>query len=167
MPGHPDSLPSSRAYWLLKSEPDVFGYADLERQASEPWNGVRNYQARNFLRAMQPGDLCLYYHSQAQPSGVAGVACVLTSAVPDNLQFDESSAYHDPKSTPDNPRWSMVEVAAVAALPRFLSLDDLRKLPELSSMRLLQKGTRLSVMPVTADEFRVIVTAGGLDADSL
>ena len=158
---------SGRAHWLLKSEPDVFGYADLARRRNEPWNGVRNYQARNFLRAMQAGDLCLFYHSQAKPSGVAGVARVLHSAVPDNLQFDVQSPYYDPRSTPDNPRWSMVEVEAVAALPHFLSLDALRELPELSGLRLLQKGTRLSVMPVTASEFRVIVTTGGLDAASL
>lgn len=153
-------------FWLLKSEPDVFGYPDLARASAEPWNGVRNYLARNFLRQMQVGDVCLFYHSQARPSGVAGVARVVRAAYPDNLQFDESSPYFDPKSTLDNPRWSMVDVAALAEFPRFLSLNDLRAIPELGEMRLLQKGNRLSVMPVTEEEFRVIVEAGGLNADS-
>lgn len=154
-------------YWLLKSEPDVFGYPDLARVSAEPWNGVRNYLARNFLRTMQVGDLCLFYHSHAKPSGVAGVAKVVRAAYPDNLQFDEGSAYYDPKSTLDTPRWSMVDVAALAELPRFLSLSDLRAIPELSQMRLLQKGNRLSVMPVSEEEFWVIVEAGGLTLEAL
>lgn len=155
------------SFWLLKSEPQVFGYPDLARVGTEPWNGVRNYLARNFLRQMQMGDVCLFYHSQARPTGVAGLAKVVRAAYPDHLQFDESSAYFDPKSTPANPRWSMVDVAALAELPRFLSLDDLRELPELGQMRLLQKGNRLSVMPVTEEEFRVIVEAGGLTLEIL
>ncbi|TSA87081.1 EVE domain-containing protein [Deinococcus detaillensis] len=154
-------------YWLLKSEPDVFGYPDLLRVSAEPWNGVRNYLARNFLRQMQVGDLCLFYHSQAKPTGIAGLAKVVRAAYPDDLQFEIGSAYHDAKSTPDNPRWSMVDVAAFAELPRFLSLDDLRAIPELHQMRLLQKGNRLSVMPVSDDEFRVIVEAGGLAFETL
>ena len=160
-------MPPARAHWLLKSEPEVFGYPDLERRGREPWNGVRNYQARNCLRAMQEGDLCLFYHSQARPSGVAGVARVLSAAVPDDLQFDPASPYHDPRSTHENPRWSMVDVGPLAALLRFLPLSELRGLPGLEGLRLLQKGSRLSVMSVTRQEFRVIVTAGGLDADAL
>ncbi|WP_425146458.1 EVE domain-containing protein [Deinococcus sp.] len=157
----------ARSYWLLKSEPEVFGYADLERAGTEAWNGVRNYQARNFLRAMKADDLCLIYHSQARPSGVAGVARVLRAAVPDTLQFDPASPYFDARSTPDQPRWSMVEVAPLAALPRFLPLDELRGLAGLDGLRLLQKGSRLSVMPVSPEHFRVIVAVGGLEAERL
>ncbi|MEW6421845.1 MAG: EVE domain-containing protein, partial [Deinococcota bacterium] len=110
-------LPAPPRFWLLKSEPNVFGYPDLVRAGREPWNGVRNYQARNFLQEMQAGDLCLFYHSNAKPSGVAGVARVVRAAYPDNLQFDPASAYYDPTSTPGNPRWSMVDVAPVLAFP--------------------------------------------------
>ncbi|THF86185.1 EVE domain-containing protein [Deinococcus sp. KSM4-11] len=153
--------------WLLKSEPDVFGYPDLERVGHEPWNGVRNYQARNNLRAMHLGDLCLFYHSNAKPNGVAGVARVSREAHPDNLQFDPASPYHDPKSPPGDPRWSMVEVEPVRAFPRLLTLDDLRALPEWADSPLTRKGTRLSVLPVTDTEFRAALRAVGLDADTL
>ncbi len=158
---------SAVAYWLLKSEPDVFSYADLVRAGTEPWNGVRNYQARNFLRAMQPGDLCLFYHSSAREVGVAGAARIVRAAYPDNLQFDPLSPYFDAKSTPDNPRWSMVDVAPVAALPRFVTLGALRAMPELAQMRLLQQGNRLSVTPLSAEEFRAVVAAGGLSPEAL
>ncbi|GEM47084.1 EVE domain-containing protein [Deinococcus cellulosilyticus] len=155
------------AYWLLKSEPDVFGYQDLERVGKEPWNGVRNYQARNHLRAMQEGDLAFFYHSNSNPPGIAGICRIARSAYPDNLQFDPDSKYFDPKSTEDNPRWSMVDVVPVRPLP-FLSLDTLRGLPELEDMPLLKKGTRLSVMPVTADEWQAILKHAGVeDADFL
>ncbi len=155
--------------WLLKSEPDVFGYPHLERVGVEPWNGVRNYQARNNLRLMRVGDLALFYHSVArytggvEGGGVVGVARVVRAAHPDNLQFDPTSPYHDPRSPRDNPRWSMVDVAPVAALPRALSLDDLRALPEWQGSALLQRGTRLSVLPVTDEQFRAALQAGGLD----
>ena len=151
-------------FWLLKSEPDVFGYPDLERVGAEHWNGVRNYQARNFLRQMEVGDLCLIYHSNARPPGVAGVGRVVRAAHPDDLEFDPASPYFDARSKPDEPRWSMVDIAAVAALPTFLPLDSLRDMPELAGLRLLQKGTRLSVMPVGEAEFRSILKAGGLNA---
>ncbi|GAA4005796.1 EVE domain-containing protein [Deinococcus rubellus] len=154
-------------FWLLKSEPDVFGYADLMAAGTEAWNGVRNYQARNFLRQMQVGELCLFYHSSTRPAGVAGVARVVRAAYPDDLQFDGSSPYFDARSKPDSPSWSMVDVAAVAALPHFQTLDALRTKPELSGLRLLQKGNRLSVLPVSAEEFRIIVEAGGLSLDRL
>lgn len=154
--------------WLLKSEPDVFGYPDLVRVGREPWNGVRSYQARNFLREMREGDLCLFYHSNAQrsgkgPTGVAGVARVVREAYPDNLQFDPASAYHDPKSTPDSPRWSMVDVAPVLAFPAVLPLDTLRTLPEWQDSPLTRKGTRLSVLPVTGAQFRAALAAAGVD----
>ena len=154
-------------FWLLKSEPETFGFADLVRAGREPWNGVRNYQARNFLRQMQVGDLCLVYHSGVRPVGIAGAARVVRAAYPDNLQFDPASPYHDAASQPQAPRWSMVDVTAVAALPHFLTLAELRTLPELGNLRLLQRGNRLSVMPVSREEFRVIVAAGGLKLEAL
>ncbi len=150
--------------WLIKSEPEVFSFADLARAGYEPWNGVRNYQARNFLRQMQVGERCLFYHSTTRQPGIAGVARVVRAAYPDNLQFDSKSPYVDPTSPPDNPRWSMVDVAALAALPRFVALDELRRVPALVGLRLLQKGNRLSVMPVSAEHFEVIVQLGGLEA---
>lgn len=152
-------------YWLLKSEPDVFGYPDLERVGREPWNGVRNYQARNNLRAMQVGDLCLFYHSNAKPTGVAGVARVSVAAHVDDLQFDPQSAYFDPKSPPDEPRWSMVEVVPVRAFPRVLTLDEVRALPAWRESPLVRRGTRLSVLPVTEAEFRAALDAVGLGSD--
>ncbi|GGJ45015.1 EVE domain-containing protein [Deinococcus roseus] len=150
------------AYWLLKSEPDVFGYPDLEQRGREPWNGVRNYQARNHLRSMQEGDLAFFYHSNSNPTGIAGICKIARSAYPDNLQFDPDSKYFDPKSTEENPRWSMVDVVPVRSLP-LLPLDALRTLPELENMILLRKGMRLSVMPVTEAEWKAILE----HADSL
>lgn len=155
------------AFWLLKSEPDVFSYADLVGVGVEPWNGVRNYQARNNLRAMQIGDYCLFYHSNAKPAGVAGVAKVVQAAYPDNLQFDPLNDYHDPKSNPDEPRWSMVDVAPVVAFQDVLSLDILRGLPAWSSSPLMQKGTRLSVLPVTAEQFDEALLAAGVNRERL
>jgi predicted RNA-binding protein with PUA-like domain len=154
-------------FWLLKSEPDVFGFPDLVRVGREAWNGVRNYQARNFLREMRPGDLCLFYHSQANPPGAAGVARVCGAVTADNLQFDPASAYHDPKSTPGNPRWSMVEVEAVLAFPAVVPLETLRGLPEWQASPLTRKGSRLSVLPVTPPQFRAALEAAGLSLSSL
>jgi len=157
----------SMPYWLLKSEPDAFSYADLERVRREPWNGVRNYQARNHLRAMREGDLCLFYHSNAAPPGIAGICRVARAAYPDDLQFDPHSAYHDPASTREQPRWSMVDVVPVRALPRLLPLDALRGLPELAAFPLLRKGTRLSVMPVAPAEWNAILRAADVNPDDL
>jgi len=151
-----------RAYWLLKSEPDVFGFPDLLRVGREPWNGVRNYQARNNLRAMRAGDLALFYHSNAKPAGVAGVARVVRAAYPDDLQFDPGSAYHDPRSDPAEPRWSMVDVSPVLAFPALLTLERLRDLPAWQASPLTQKGTRLSVLPVTAEQFTAALAEAGV-----
>lgn len=146
------------AYWLMKSEPDVFGYDDLVRVKREGWDGVRNYTARNFMRAMAKGDQVIFYHSNATPPGVAGIAKIAKTAEPDPTQFDPASKYYDPKSKPDDPRWSWVTVAPHKKLP-FVSLDELRELPELASSQLLARGNRLSVMPLTELEFDAIVTA--------
>ncbi len=150
------------AYWLLKSEPDVFGYPDLMRVGVEPWNGVRNYLARNHLRAMKVGDHALFYHSNAKPTGIAGVAKIVRAAYPDDLQFDPQSAYHDPRSKVDEPRWSMVDVAPLLAFPEVLSLEQVRALPQWHDSPLTQKGTRLSVLPVTPAQFRAALKAAGV-----
>jgi predicted RNA-binding protein with PUA-like domain len=148
------------AYWLMKSEPDVFGYEDLVRVKREGWDGIRNYQARNFLREMRKGDQVIFYHSNATPPGVAGVAKIVKEAEPDPTQFDPKSKYFDEGSNPADPRWDWVTVAPVKRL-RFIPLDELRTMPELTECRLLARGNRLSVMPLTDAEFAAIVARGG------
>ena len=147
------------ATWLMKSEPDVFGYDDLVRVQREGWDGIRNYQARNYLREMRVGDRAIFYHSNATPPGAAGVCKIVKTAEPDPTQFDPNSKYFDPKSTPDRPQWDWVTVAPVKKL-HFVSLDELRAMPELADCRLLARGNRLSVMPLTQDEFDAIVARG-------
>jgi predicted RNA-binding protein with PUA-like domain len=146
------------AKWLVKSEPDVFGYDDLVAAKREGWDGVRNYQARNFMREMRRGDRAIFYHSNAKPPGVAGIAKVVKGAEPDPPQFDPDSKYFDPKSDPDDPRWDWVTVAPDRALP-FVSLDELKAIPELADCPLIARGNRLSVMPLTDHEFDAIVAA--------
>jgi predicted RNA-binding protein with PUA-like domain len=147
------------AYWLMKSEPDVFGYDDLVKAKREGWDGIRNYQARNFLRAMRKGDRVVFYHSNATPPGVAGIARIVGEAEPDPTQFDPTGKYFDPASKPSDPRWDWVTVAPVKRL-RFVPLDELRDMPELVECRLLARGNRLSVMPLTDAEFEAIVERG-------
>jgi predicted RNA-binding protein with PUA-like domain len=144
----------------MKSEPDVFGIADLKRKRREHWDGVRNYQARNFMQAMKVGDDVLFYHSSAEPPGVAGLARVARAAYPDHTAWDPKSPYHDAASTPDKPRWFMVDVAFVEIFPRFLPLDELREVAALSGMPLFQRGSRLSVQPVAAAEYKLICKLG-------
>jgi predicted RNA-binding protein with PUA-like domain len=140
----------------MKSEPDSFGYDDLVRVKCEGWDGVRNFQARNFMRQMAKGDQIIFYHSNADPPGVAGIAKVVKTAEPDPTQFDPESKYYDPTSDPADPRWDWVTVAPVRKL-EFVPLDELRAVPELAECRLLARGNRLSVMPLTDDEFDAIV----------
>ena len=140
----------------MKSEPESFGYDDLVRNKREGWDGVRNYQARNFLRAMAKGDEVIFYHSNSKPPGVAGIAKVVKTAEPDPTQFDPQSKYYDPDSDPADPRWDWVTVAPLRKL-KFVSIDELRTMPELAESRLLARGNRLSVMPVTDEEFEAIV----------
>lgn len=142
----------------MKSEPDVFGYDDLVAAKREGWDGVRNYQARNFMREMKRGDRAIFYHSNAKPPGVAGIAKIVKGAEPDPTQFDPTTKYFDPKSDPDDPRWDWVTVAPDRELP-FVSLDELKAMPGLAECRLLAKGNRLSVMPLSDDEFDAIVAA--------
>jgi len=147
-------------YWLMKSEPDEFSLADLQKRRREPWTGVRNYQARNFMRAAKQGDVVLFYHSNCTEPGIVGLAEVTQTAFPDPTQFDKKSDYYDAKSTADNPRWSCVEVGYIETFPRLVSLEDLRQSPTLKSLLILRPGNRLSVTPVTAQEFREIKKLG-------
>ena len=145
-------------YFLVKTEPNVFSIDDLKNKKLEPWDGVRNYQARNIMRDdMKVGDKVLFYHSNADPPGVTGICKVASKPYPDPSQFDPKSKYFDPKSDPDNPRWLLVEMAFVKKFKRIIPLAELKEYPELASMRLLQKGNRLSVMPVEKSEFEFIV----------
>jgi hypothetical protein len=145
-------------HWLVKSEPDVFSIDDLARapRRTTSWEGVRNFQARNFLRAMRLGDRVLFYHSNAAPPAVAGIVEVVREAYPDPMAWDPRSDYHDPRATPDNPLWSMVDVRLVEIFPRTVPLEELRGVKALAGMELLRRGSRLSVQPVTAAEFRTI-----------
>jgi len=145
-------------YWLIKSEPETFSIQDLARapRRTTSWEGVRNYQARNFLRAMKRGDLAIFYHSNAEPPAAVGVAKVVREAYPDDTAWNPKSPYHDPKASPSNPIWSMVDVQLVEVFPRPISLAELRGVKPLAGMELLRRGSRLSVTPVTAAEFRSI-----------
>ena len=147
--------------WLVKSEPDVYSLDALERDGSTHWDGVRNYKARNNLRAMRIGDEVLFYHSNAKPPGVVGIAKVCREAYPDPSQFDRKSKYFDAESDPAAPRWSLVDVAFVARLPRMVSLDDIRADAALADMELLRHG-RLSVQSVTRPQYERVKKLGGL-----
>jgi predicted RNA-binding protein with PUA-like domain len=136
------------AYWLLKSEPDAYGIHDLERQKSSVWDGVRNYQARNFLRAMQVGDLAFFYHSSTALPGIAGLCRVIETQVVDLTQFDPQSDYYDPASPPNDPRWWTVRVEFVQAFAEVLGLEVLRQYFSPDELWTLRRGNRLSVMPV-------------------
>jgi predicted RNA-binding protein with PUA-like domain len=145
-------------YWLMKSEPDAFSIDDLKRKKQEAWDGVRNYQARNFMRdGMRPGDRVFFYHSNCAVPGIVGIAEVATDAYPDPSQFDPKCHYFDPASTRDKPRWMLVEVKFVKKLKRTISLDELKAQDALAGMALVRKGNRLSVMPVEAADWKYIL----------
>lgn len=148
-------------YWLLKSEPDVFGIKDLQarRRQTEPWDGVRNYQARNILRdGMQVGDQAFFYHSSCAVPGIAGIVEIVRAGYPDDTAQNPESKYYDPKSTPEKPIWYRVDVKFVRELARPITLQELKNQPRLRDMRLLQRGNRLSVMPVSAQEWKFILS---------
>lgn len=148
-------------YWLMKSEPDVFGIDDLmERpQQTEPWDGVRNYQARNMMRDdMQPGDPVFFYHSNCAVPGIVGIARIVCPAYPDTTALDPTHPYHDPRSTVDHPRWYRVDVQLVRKLSRTISLTELKNRPELADMALVRRGNRLSIMPVTPEQWTFILS---------
>jgi predicted RNA-binding protein with PUA-like domain len=150
-----------RRYWLMKSEPDVYSIDHLAKQKRGSWDGVRNYQARNHMRAMHEGDLVLFYHSSTQPPGVAGIARVCREAYPDPTQFDPKSDHYDPKSNPRDPRWSMVDVELIQKFQTLVTLEQMKSDRELSSMLVVRRGMRLSVQPVEHRHFaRVLALAG-------
>lgn len=154
-------------YWLMKSEPDVFSFEDLKacKNQTEPWDGIRNYQARNFMRdEMRIGDQVLFYHSNTTPPGVAGIAEIASQPYPDPTAFDKASKYYDARSHPENPRWILVDVKFKADLKRLVPLDEIRDMPECAAMRLIQRGNRLSINPVTKAEFKAIKKAGMMQA---
>jgi predicted RNA-binding protein with PUA-like domain len=147
-------------YWVMKSEPDVFGIDDLQARPrkTEHWDGVRNYQVRNMMRdEMRKGDLAFFYHSSCAVPGIAGIAKIVKEAYPDPSQFDPESKYHDPRSKPDNPAWLMVDVQFVRKFPRVITLVELKAQAALEGMRLLQKGNRLSILPVSEEEWNLIL----------
>ena len=147
-------------YWLMKSEPDVFSIVDLAARPNrtEPWTGVRNYQARNFMRDdMRPGDLAFFYHSSCPEPGIAGIVKISSRAYPDATQFDPASEYHDPKASRATPRWFNVDVTLVRKT-RLISLQELRSRRDLASMLVLRRGTRLSIMPVSESEWKAVQT---------
>ncbi len=150
-------------HWLMKSEPDEVSIDDLAAAPRQtvPWTGVRNYQARNFMRdAMRIGDEVLFYHSSCAEPGIAGLAAIAGSTEPDETQFDPKSPYFDPKSTRDNPRWLQLDVTLVKKT-RLLSLKEMRAAPELASMQVLQRGNRLSITEVTEAEWRAVLARLG------
>lgn len=149
-------------YWLMKSEPEVYSIDNLKKDGSTDWTGIRNYQARNFMmKDMQVGDLVLFYHSNAEPAGVAGIAQVSKLASPDISQFDKKSEYFDPKATKDKPVWFCVDVKFVTKFKNFVSLDQLRSEKKLADMQVLKRGQRLSIQPVTEAEFETVKKLGG------
>lgn len=147
------------SFWLLKSEPSVFSIDELAKSLRQTtcWEGVRNYQARNFLRSMAVGDQVFFYHSNADPPAIVGVANIVKAAYPDHFSWDPKSRYFDKKSSPENPAWSMVDVQFVEKFSMPLPLDELRAVKGLENMELLRKGSRLSVQPVRKEEWDIIL----------
>ncbi|MGH8031985.1 MAG: EVE domain-containing protein [Luteimonas sp.] len=153
-------MTARKRHWLMKSEPGDFSIDDLQRVRTEPWTGVRNYQARNFMRAMRIGDGVLFYHSNTDVPGIYGIAEVVTEAYPDPSQFDKTSKYRDDKATPAEPRWFLVDVGFVRRLDRGVSLETIRahgdRLGE--DFALIRKGSRLSVLPVSAAQWTLLLS---------
>ncbi|MFM8541632.1 MAG: EVE domain-containing protein [Nitrospira sp.] len=150
-------------YWLMKSEPSAFSIQDLQRGTRQTtcWDGVRNFQARNFMRAMRTGEQVLFYHSNADPPAAVGIAEVVKEAYPDASAFDPTDLHYDPQSTPKHPRWDMVDIRLVRVFPQPLSLERLRQEPGLKRMELLRKGSRLSVQPVRPEEWKIVLRLAG------
>jgi predicted RNA-binding protein with PUA-like domain len=150
---------SSRNYWLVKSEPESFSIDDLAKSPNQTtcWDGVRNYQARNFMRAMKVGDEVLFYHSNADPPAIVGVAVVVREAYPDHTAWDPKDHHYDPKASPESPIWEMVDLQFKQAFAGPLGLDELRDVAALEGMELLRRGSRLSVQPVTKGQFDTVL----------
>lgn len=148
-------------YWLMKTEPQDFSIDGLARVGREPWSGVRNYQARNFMRSMKVGDGVLLYHSSCEIPGVAGIGEIASAAYPDPTQFERKNEHYDPKSTREEPRWSLVDVAFVRKLKRVITLNQIRaQADRLDDFALIRRGNRLSVLPVTAPQWKLILSLG-------
>lgn len=145
------------AYWLMKSEPDEFSIKDLQKLGEARWDGVRNYQARNFIRSMAVGDEFFFYHSSCPQPGIAGVGRIVQAAYPDPTALDPESHYYDSKATPEKNPWSALQVAHVHTFPKVITLDYLKQQTALAEMPLVQKGSRLSVMPVTPAQWAVVM----------
>ncbi|MEL7312644.1 MAG: EVE domain-containing protein [Pseudomonadota bacterium] len=146
------------AYWLMKSEPDGYSIDDLVRDQREPWDGIRNYQARNFMRdEMKVGDQAFFYHSSCAEPGVVGIMSIASAPYDDPTQFDPDAKYYDPKSTQDKPRWQLVDVQFEEKFERTITLAELKMNPKLEGMRLLQRGNRLSILPVSAAHWKAIL----------
>ncbi|MBB5863148.1 EVE domain-containing protein [Xanthomonas sp. 3058] len=153
-------MTARKRYWLMKSEPDTFSIDDLQRVGTEPWNGVRNYQARNFMRdGMQVGDGVFFYHSNCKVPGIVGIAKVASAAYPDDTQFDPKSDYHDPKASREDPRWMLVDVAFERKLQRTISLDEIKQHADAlgEGFPLIARGNRLSILPVTAAQWKLLI----------
>ena len=152
-------------YWLIKSEPDAFSIDDLENApgGTEHWDGIRNYQARNFMRdGMKIGDLAFFYHSNCKEPGIVGLAEIASKAAyPDPTQFDKKSKYHDPKSDPDNPRWLLVDVRYKKKLKQPVTLKAIKEHPVLKDMKVAQRGMRLSIQPVENKHYKVVLKLAG------
>ncbi|KXI29817.1 EVE domain-containing protein [Paraglaciecola hydrolytica] len=149
-------------YWLFKSEPDAFSIDDLaaKPQQTEHWDGIRNYQARNYLRdEVKAGDQVFFYHSSCKEVGIAGLAEIVKEAYPDHSQFNPESKYFDPKASPDKPRWVMVDVKLKQKFSKVLPLAKIKAMPEISEIGLVKKGHRLSIMPVSDKEFSILLDA--------
>jgi predicted RNA-binding protein with PUA-like domain len=155
-----------KRYWLMKSEPTSYSIDDLKRDKSTLWEGVRNYQARNLMKEMSVGDDVLFYHSSAEPPGVAGIAQVSGGAEPDPTQFDAGDSHYDPKASPADPIWHCVRVKFKEKFVREVALPELREQKALQNMVLLRKGSRLSVQPVTEKEFKLVCKLGSAKATS-
>jgi predicted RNA-binding protein with PUA-like domain len=161
-PHRGDAVQMSVKYWLMKSEPDVYSIDHLKKDRSTWWNGVRNYQARNFMsQEMKVGDWVLFYHSSAEPPGVAGLAQVCQAAKPDETQFDSKNEYFDPKATREKPNWFCVQVQFVEKFKNLVSLSELRAAKSLKEMMVLKKGQRLSIQPLSEKEFLTVKKMGG------
>ncbi len=149
---------AGKQYWLMKSEPEAFSISDLAKKGKTCWDGVRNYQARNYIRdQMAIGDGVLFYHSNADPTGVAGIAEICSKAYPDSTAWDPKHDHFDPKTKKDAPAWMMVDIKFVEKFPKTVSLDDLRANPKLADMLVLKRGQRLSIQPVTPAEFEEVL----------
>lgn len=156
-----ESAQTAQRYWLFKSEPSAYSYDDLVRDGVGEWDGVRNFQVRNWLKdEIKVGDRVLFYHSSAKPTGVVGIAKVVRDGYPDHTAWDPTSEHPDPKSTPERPLWYMVDLAPETKLDRIVTLDEMRTVPDLADMMILKRGNRFSITPLTQREFEAIERLG-------